>query len=251
VMPTVGQTVKLTNKSSFFTSVIWNISPSTYTLQVGGKLTDTVIYVSFNATGSYNVTLTASNPSGSVPLTRNNYINVSTNTSAKPAVDFLAVKAVLSISEDAQLVDMSANAPTKWDWIITPRSFSYVAGTDSTSQFPQVKFSVAGTYSVKLVAANGNGIDSLTRTNYILVALSSIKSVYQASEMRIYPNPTHGIIHFSGAISNQVISIITADGREIQRMLNGNVLDVSDLPDGMYVAKPCGQGLTCRFLKLN
>jgi len=251
VMPTVGQTVKLTNKSSFFTSVIWNISPSTYTLQVGGKLTDTVIYVSFNATGSYNVTLTASNPSGSVPLTRNNYINVSTNTSAKPAVDFLAVKAVLSISEDAQLVDMSANAPTKWDWIITPRSFSYVAGTDSTSQFPQVKFSVAGTYSVKLVAANGNGIDSLTRTNYILVALSTSKSVYQASEMRIYPNPTRGIIHFSGAISNQVISIITADGREIQRMLNGNVLDVSDLPDGMYVAKPCGQGLTCRFLKLN
>ncbi|MEY4003249.1 MAG: hypothetical protein RIT07_1291, partial [Bacteroidota bacterium] len=82
VTPTVGQTVKLINKSSFFTSVAWSISPSTYTIQASGKLSDTVLYVSFNSTGSYNVTLTASNPSGSSPLTRNNYINVSTNSSA-------------------------------------------------------------------------------------------------------------------------------------------------------------------------
>jgi PKD repeat protein len=251
VMPTVGQTVKLTNKSSFFTSVLWNITPASYTIQAGGKLTDTVLYVSFNATGSYNVTLTASNPSGSLPLTRNNYINVSTNSSAKPAVDFVAVKTMLSITENAQLVDMSANTPNKWDWTITPRNFSYVGGTDSTSQFPQVKFNSTGTYTVKLTATNGNGNGSLTKTNYIVVALSNNKSLTTATGFSIYPNPTRGLIHLSGAMPNESISLITADGRVIKRMLNGITLDVTDLPDGIYVAKLSVQGLTCRFLKVN
>lgn len=251
VMPTVGQTVKLTNKSSFFTSVQWNITPTTYNIQGGGKLTDTVLYVSFSSTGSYNVTLTAINPSGSVPLTRNNYINVSTNSSAKPAVDFVAVKTMISIAENAQLIDMSANTPTKWDWTITPRTFAYMGGTDSTSQFPQVKFSANGNYTVKLVATNSNGNGSLTRTNYIVVASSQNHTVNKVNGLFIYPNPTHGILHISGAIPNQNISIIAADGRVIQKVLNGTALDVSDLPQGTYVAKLSEQGIACRFVKLN
>jgi PKD repeat protein/sugar lactone lactonase YvrE len=251
VMPTVGQTVKLTNKSSFFTSVQWNITPTTYNIQGGGKLTDTVLYVSFSSTGSYNVTLTAINPSGSVPLTRNNYINVSTNSSAKPAVDFVAVKTMISIAENAQLIDMSANTPTKWDWTITPRTFNYVGGTDSTSQFPQVKFSANGNYTVKLVATNSNGNGSLTRTNYIVVASSQNHTVNKVNGLFVYPNPTHGILRISGAIPNQNISIIAADGRIIQKVLNGTALDVSDLPQGTYVAKLSEQGIACRFVKLN
>jgi len=249
--PTVGQTVKLTNKSSFFTTVQWNITPTTYTIQAGGKLTDTVIYVSFNATGSYNVTLTATNPSGSVPLTRNNYINVSTNSSAKPAVDFVAIKTMLSITENAQLVDMSANTPTKWDWTITPRKFSYVGGTDSNSQFPQVKFNATGTYTVKLIATNSNGNGTLTKTNYIVVALSKNNAVVPKTGLRVYPNPTHGLIHLEGAKSNEPIILIAPDGRVIHRVLNGNSLDITDLPDGMYVAKLVSQGINCRFVKLN
>ena len=251
VMPTVGQTVKLTNKSSFFTSVQWNITPTTYNIQGGGKLTDTVLYVSFSSTGSYNVTLTAINPSGSVPLTRNNYINVSTNSSAKPAVDFVAVKTMISIAENAQLIDMSANTPTKWDWTITPRTFTYVGGTDSTSQYPQVKFSANGNYTVKLVATNSNGNGSLTRTNYIVVASSQNHTVNKVDGLFVYPNPTHGILRISGAIPNQNICIVAADGRVIQKVLNGTALDVTDLPQGTYVAKLSEQGIACRFVKLN
>jgi sugar lactone lactonase YvrE len=250
VTPTVGQTVKLINKSSFFTAVAWSISPSTYTIQAGGKLSDTVLYVSFNSTGSYNVTLTASNPSGSLPLTRNNYINVSTNSSAKPAVDFVAVNTMLSLVETAQLVDMSANTPTKWDWTITPRKFSYTDGTDSTSQFPRVKFSASGTYTVKLVATNANGNGTLTRTNYIVIASNGISQAANAS-MVVYPNPSKGIVQIAGVLPNLPISIVAADGRMITRVMNGNALDISDLPDGIYWAKNIQHGLTCRLIKLN
>lgn len=251
VMPTVGQTVKLTNKSSFFTSVTWNITPLTYTIQAGGKLTDTVLYVSFNATGSYNVTLTATNPSGSVPLTRNNYINVSTNSSAKPAVDFVAVKTMLALNETAQLIDMSANTPNKWDWTITPRSFAYTGGTDSTSQFPQVKFSAAGTYTVKLVATNSNGNGTLTRTNYIVIASNGNQLASVNNTMIAYPNPSRGLVYISGVQPNLPMVLIAADGRMINKVLDGNKLDIKELPDGIYWAKIPQLGVTCRLVKLN
>ncbi|MFN4914858.1 MAG: T9SS type A sorting domain-containing protein [Sphingomonadales bacterium] len=251
VMPTVGQTVKLTNTSLFFTSVQWNISPSTYTIQAGGKLTDTVIYVSFNATGSYNVTLTANNPSGNVPLTRNNYINVSTNSSAKPAAGFVASKTLLAINENTQLIDMSANTPNKWDWTITPRNFSYVSGTDSNSQYPVVKFAASGSYTVKLVATNANGFGSLTRTNYIVVASNDNQFITNNPGVRVYPNPTRGILYLTGVSHNQVVNVISADGRIVQKTMKGSMLDVTDLPDGMYVVNVLGRGLTCRFVKLN
>ncbi len=251
VMPTVGQTVKLTNTSLFFTSVQWNISPSTYTIQAGGKLTDTAIYVTFTATGSYNVTLTAFNPSGNVPLTRNNYINVSTNSSAKPAASFVALKTMLAINENAQLIDMSGNTPTKWDWTITPRNFTYVSGTDSTSQFPVVRFSASGSYTVKLVATNANGAGSLTRANYIVVASNDNSVIARNSGVRVYPNPTRGIMHLAGVPQNQEVIVISADGRIVQKKMKGSMLDLTDLPDGMYTIKVSAQGLTCRFVKLN
>ena len=250
VTPTVGQTVKLTNKSSFFTSVSWNITPSTYTLQAGSKLSDTVLYVSFNSTGSYNVTLTASNPSGSVPLARNNYINVSTNSSAKPAVDFVAVKTMLALNETAQFVDMSANTPTKWDWTITPRTFAYTGGTDSTKQFPQVKFTASGTYTVKLVATNANGNGTLTRTNYIVIANNGNQQKI-VNSMVVYPNPTRGIVHISGVKPNLAVALIAADGRMINKVMDGNKLDITDLPDGIYLAKFPQNGMSCRLIKLN
>ncbi|MEY4003830.1 MAG: hypothetical protein RIT07_1872, partial [Bacteroidota bacterium] len=189
--------------------------------------------------GSYNVTLTASNPSGSSPLTRNNYINVSTNSSAKPVVDFVAVRTMLSLSDTANLVDMSANTPTKWD-----------CGTDSTSQFPRVKFSASGTYTVKLIATNVNGNGTLTRTNYIVIASNGISQSSNAS-MVVYPNPSKGIVQIPGVLPNLPISLIAADGRVITREMNGNTLDISDLPDGIYWAKNIQQGLTCRLVKLN
>jgi sugar lactone lactonase YvrE len=249
--PTVGQTVKLTNKSTFFSSVTWNISPSSYTIQAGGKLTDTVLYISFNTTGSYNVTLTATNPSGSVPLTRNNYINVSTNSSAKPAVDFIATKTILIPGENTQFIDMSANAPTKWDWTITPRTFSYKAGTDSTSQFPQVNFTAAGLYSVKLVATNSNGNGTLTKSNYIVVASSANQTISSNSGLFVYPNPTQGNLFIQGALPDQKVLIMGSDGRTVILCMKGNSLNVSELPDGIYFARLTNQPFACRFVKIH
>lgn len=66
----------------------------------------------------------------------------------------------------------STNNPTGYLWTITPSTgVSFVGGTSATSQNPQVSFATAGTYSVKLVATNSAGSDSVTSATCITVVL--------------------------------------------------------------------------------
>ena len=50
------------------------------------------------------------------------------------------------------------SAITSYEWTITPSGYSYLNGTDSTSQFPEVRF-VPNTYMIILKATNGCGSD--------------------------------------------------------------------------------------------
>ncbi|MDZ4757862.1 MAG: PKD domain-containing protein [Bacteroidota bacterium] len=68
---------------------------------------------------------------------------------------------------EVQLTDTSKYT-TVWRWTITPSTFSYLHGTDSTSQFPIIHFN-PGTYTVKLWVTNGSGCaDSIIKTNHIV-----------------------------------------------------------------------------------
>lgn len=253
VTPTVGQTVVLRNRSRFYTSITWSITPGTYTLQSGSKLTDTAVYISFNATGSYSVTLTATNSTGSVPLARNNYINVSTNSSAKPVADFMAVKTSLTLSDTARLIDLSANTPNKWDWTITPRRFNYVGGTDSTSQNPRVKFTASGSYTVSLKATNTNGNHTATKTNYLIVAANSLNG--RAMEtILVYPNPATDRLHISGVRDGAEVRLTGVDGKTVVCRAQGGTISLSDLSSGVYqlvLETASGARATARVVKVN
>ena len=58
--------------------------------------------------------------------------------------------------------DNSTNNPTTWLW-------EFGDGEESTEQNPIHKYPVAGTYTVKLTAANAGGNDTEIKTNYITV----------------------------------------------------------------------------------
>ena len=59
-------------------------------------------------------------------------------------------------------IDQSTGNPTSWNW-------EFSNGTLSNVQNPVVTFSLPGTYSVKLVVQNANGIAQIERINYITV----------------------------------------------------------------------------------
>jgi PKD repeat protein len=84
-----------------------------------------------------------------------------------PVANFSADNTTPCVGSTVTFTDMSAGTPTSWSWAISPASYTYVGGTSSTSQNPQVQFSAAGPYTVTLTATNAYGTDDEVKTNYI------------------------------------------------------------------------------------
>lgn len=89
-----------------------------------------------------------------------------------PVANFSANPVSGCASLNVSFTDLSTNTPTSWAWDVDNNG-----STDYTTQNINHTFSNAGTYSVKLTATNGNGTNSVTKTNYITVnALPSARS---------------------------------------------------------------------------
>ncbi len=59
---------------------------------------------------------------------------------------------------------------TSWSWSISPATFTYVNGTNASSQNPQVQFTANGTYSVTLTASSCGGPGVYTENNLIVIS---------------------------------------------------------------------------------
>jgi gliding motility-associated-like protein len=92
-----------------------------------------------------------------------------------PVAGFTEESAKTCQGQAVSFTDTSENLPTNWLWQFTPNTVSFVNGTDSCSQNPQVVFNATGTYSVKMYAENCVGYDSTEKTGFIEV-LQSIKA---------------------------------------------------------------------------
>ncbi len=84
-----------------------------------------------------------------------------------PAADFVADSTNPMVGDTVRFTDLSNNNPTSWKWQFSPATFTYLSGTDSTTENPIVKFDQSGYYTVSLTAM---GSDTLTKTipSYIL-----------------------------------------------------------------------------------
>ncbi|MDA0685555.1 MAG: PKD domain-containing protein [Bacteroidetes bacterium] len=220
-----NQTVILTANCYNTNNYQWTISPSTYTLQAGSKLTDSIVYVSFNNTGSYTVDLKGSNPSFSSNLTKNSYINVSTIAGSKPGADFAADQTKPAPLQIVQLIDLSSNSPTSYSWTIAPNTFNYQGGTTASSRNPQVSFSAAGTYTVSLTVSNANGSNQKTKDAYISVQVNGVEAPSIA--LVLFPNPSSGEFAIRGLEQSQIASISSINAL-------GQTFAIQELSDKSY-----------------
>ena len=100
------------------------------------------------------------------------YTVVIQTTSSPPIADFTADDTTPAIGQTVNFTDNSIGSPTSWSWSFSPTTITYVGGTNSGTQNPQVQFNAAGYYTVTLVATNTYGSDPETKTNYILAGTS-------------------------------------------------------------------------------
>ena len=237
---TRGQTIILSSTSTNIpTGYKWSVTPSTtYTLLNNSTLNDSIVYISFGQTGTYTVKLVVSNSSGSDSLTKNNYLAISSVT-AIPVANFSVSKSTPALNETIDLIDLSANAPTAWKWVITPATYQWMNGTDSSSQFPKVKFTADGQYTIALAATNVQGTHSVQKANIVIVAPSDINTINKSVFARFYPNPSSDNLTVSSNETIKYLGIYNLKGQLVfEQSSNNNLLNVtvSELENGYYYA---------------
>ncbi|MEM6964472.1 MAG: PKD domain-containing protein [Bacteroidota bacterium] len=146
-----GQTVNFTNSSTNANSYIWDFGDGNTSNQSDPTHT-------YATDGTYIVTLTASNPCGSVVATES--ITISTQPSAGFGANVTTGCAPFTV----QFSDQSSANTTSWNW-----SFPGGNPTTSTDQNPTVTYNNEGSYTVTLVASNGSGSSTSSITDFILV----------------------------------------------------------------------------------
>jgi len=136
--------------------------PTSWSWAFGDSGTSTLQSPSHDYTspGTYTVALTATNTTGSDTETKTDYITVARN-GLEPVTDFTATPTTGNIPLPVSFTDTSAGSPTTWSW-------TFGDGGASTEQNPSHTYTIAGTYTVKLVATNAGGNDTKIRTDYIV-----------------------------------------------------------------------------------
>lgn len=103
-----------------------------------------------------------------------------------PVANFVASTTKPCINSTMVLTDQTSGIPASWSWTITPGTFSYVDGTNNTTQNPHVKFTAFGNYTISLTATNSQGSNTITKTNYISV--NNANADFTASSTSIIVN---------------------------------------------------------------
>lgn len=116
---------------------------------------------SYGTTGTYTVSLTATNANGSHTEIKTDYISVTTAT-IPPVATFSANKTTVTPGESVTFTDHSTNNPESWSW-------NFGDGNTSVIQHPTHSYTTQGTYTVTLTVTNSAGNDTETKSNYITV----------------------------------------------------------------------------------
>jgi len=119
----------------------------------------------YNTPGTYTVKMKIWNGNGSDSIEKTNYIAV--DNAQAPAVGFTADKTVLCEGDIVRFQDESDYCPSTWNWEFAPATFTFLQGTNASSQNPVVQFDAPGLYTVRLTATNSAGNNSVTKLNYI------------------------------------------------------------------------------------
>ena len=153
-----GSAITFTNNSKEATTYEW-------TFQGGDPATSDTKNptITYNTSGTYNVSLKVTNADGEDIETKENYITVR-DPSMPPTAQFTASTTDVDTGASITFTDESTNMPTSWSW-----EFQGGEPATSTDQNPTILYNTEGTYAVSLTVTNEDGETSETKADYIVV----------------------------------------------------------------------------------
>jgi PKD repeat protein len=146
-----------------------------------------------------------------------------TASGSAPVAQFTANNTTPNLGETVTFTDQSTNVPTSWSWSFNPGSVTYMGGTTSSSQNPQVQFNAGVAYTVSLTATNSFGNDNETKSNYINVngvpvaAFSASNTTPSLGETVLFSDlSTNGPTSWSWSFSPSSITFVGGTGATSQ-----------------------------------
>lgn len=128
------------------------------------------------------------------------------NTTTPPVADFSANATTIQTGDSISFTDQSTGNPTSWSW-----SFSGGIPSASTEQNPHnIKYNVAGAYTVTLTVKNADGSDTKSKTSYIIV--TSLTPTLPTLTTGSVSSITDSTAVTGGTITSQGSSAVTARG---------------------------------------
>lgn len=158
--------VQFLNQSTGATSLSWNFGD-------GATSTETNPVHVYQGGGTFTVSLTASNASGQNTRTRTEYIVVTAPPSA-PVAEFIAEPTTGTAPFIVHFTDQSSGSPSSWLW-------DFGDGGTSTQRNPLHTYTVAGSFTVRLVTSNAGGQSTRTRNSYVVVTPAAASDYFCSS----------------------------------------------------------------------
>lgn len=207
---TAPLTVRFTDESTGqITSWLWDVDNDGTVDCMTKDCTHT-----YTDAGSYSVKLTVSGDGGFDNVLKEDYITVTTGTTA-PVADFTAditygVAPLTVAFTDASAGDVSGYA---WD-------FNNDSTIDSTEQNPTYTYALPGTYSVQLTVTGTGGSDEETKADYITVTAAPTPTIVQPPVAGFSASPTSGVapltVQFTDESSGEYTAIYWDFNNDLQ-----------------------------------
>lgn len=228
----VGTATDFTDLSSGGTIISWS-----WEFEGGDPATSTdqnPTGIMYDTQGTYDVTLTVENDFGETSaLVKTDYISVD----LAPVADFEADGTNPAVGDGVTFTDLSTGTITEWLW-----EFEGGDPANSILQNPDpIVYNTVGLYDVRLTVSNDYGSDVMLKEEYIDVDPIGITEFGMDEPVRIYPNPTTGMLNIENLSSQTIeLSIYSLTG---QKMLEDKIsagkkiLDLSGLDSGIYFVR--------------
>ncbi len=181
---------------------------------------------SYSQTGDYIVRLIAT----VVESGKNDTVSCNIHIVAAPEANFSVDTTNGTAPLLIHFTDQSLNAPTSWSW-------DFGDGSVSSVQNPSHNYTAFGTYTVKLVARNITGQDSVIYENFITVTVPAISEGFGTNNIFVSPNPAHSYLNIS-ADKNYDIRLLDITGRLLKQttMINNtSTIDISSYQGGILI----------------
>ena len=205
-----GDSILLSNSSSDATTYTWTINN-------GATLSSNTAaspYAYISATGTYDIELTAIGPGGSDVSTQSVFVTVDQAPVATATPSLFTVE----INNIVTFTNQSTNA-NGYLW-------NFGDGNTSNDANPWNTYTTVGTYTVELIAINGNCPNDTTTITIEVVNTSSIAEIDGLSKVSILPNPNNGqfeLVLWADKTMDLDVAIFDINGKRIGNIFNQTI----------------------------